>query len=395
MSKRHLLFPGGRVRHGCPAIRLPGPWTLPRARRVLKCDPCRIPRPCPLGPRRCHRRRTGNITMAGGDPAPPRPAAGLIVGLLAIAATLAVVLAVGLVRLGDHATETAATPAGPVRGGPLTVKSPAGWSRPDTLDHASRHAVLKPDRARGAYVRASPRRGRPAGKLAHAPARRARPSPSVAAGSADDRSPRQRDACPVLPQPDRGRGRRPPRCLCAPDDGRDRDGRVWVERRDAPAVLRLLGGCQDADAARSAPSAARTGSAFQQRLPGVLGALDAARERAREPLASREPPEQADAAFKLAAAYEGAAASMTPLIPKSSSVPEAIVHELTGVASAYRVVASALQEADAREVRSRSRSPSTRTRIGSSSFSGPRSPIAEASPSAWTGRCRNWLDRTY
>jgi hypothetical protein len=64
-------------------------------------------------------------------------------------------------------------------------------------------------------------------------------------------------------------------------------------------------------------------------------------------LASRVPPEQADAASKLATAYDGAAASLTPLIPKPPGVPKAIVREMASAGSAYRVVASALREADA------------------------------------------------
>jgi hypothetical protein len=87
-------------------------------------------------------------------------------------------------------------------------------------------------------------------------------------------------------------------------------------------------------------------AAFRQRLPGVIDELDAAREGARKPLASRVPPEQAAAASKLADAYEAAAASMTPLTPRSRPVPKAIVREMAGTGSAYRSVAAALQEAD-------------------------------------------------
>jgi hypothetical protein len=88
-------------------------------------------------------------------------------------------------------------------------------------------------------------------------------------------------------------------------------------------------------------------AAFSSRLPGLVGAINAARDRARELLATRVPAEQARGASIMARTYETAVATLTPLVPISPASPKATVHELAATARGYRGAAAALLQADA------------------------------------------------
>jgi hypothetical protein len=88
-------------------------------------------------------------------------------------------------------------------------------------------------------------------------------------------------------------------------------------------------------------------AAFSARLPGLVGAINAARDRARDLLATRVPAEQARGASNLARTYEAAAATLTPLVPASPASPKATVRELAATARGYRGAVAALLQADA------------------------------------------------
>jgi hypothetical protein len=87
-------------------------------------------------------------------------------------------------------------------------------------------------------------------------------------------------------------------------------------------------------------------AAFSSRLPGLVAAINAARDHARELLATRVPAEQARGASMLARTYETAAATLTPLVPASPASPKATVRELAATARGYRAAAAALLQAD-------------------------------------------------
>jgi hypothetical protein len=88
-------------------------------------------------------------------------------------------------------------------------------------------------------------------------------------------------------------------------------------------------------------------AAFSSRLPGLVAAINAVRDQAREPLATRVPAEQARGASMLARTYETAAATLTPLVPASPAWPKATVRELAATGRGYRGGAAALLQADA------------------------------------------------
>jgi hypothetical protein len=88
-------------------------------------------------------------------------------------------------------------------------------------------------------------------------------------------------------------------------------------------------------------------AAFNSRVPGLVAAINAVRDQAREPLATRVPAEQARGASMLARTYETAAATLTPLVPASPAWPKATVRELAATGRGYRGAAAALLEADA------------------------------------------------
>jgi hypothetical protein len=88
-------------------------------------------------------------------------------------------------------------------------------------------------------------------------------------------------------------------------------------------------------------------AAFSSRLSGLVATINAARDHAQEPLATRVPAEQARGASMLARTYETAAATLTPLVPMSPAWPKATVRELTATARGYRAAAAALLRADA------------------------------------------------
>jgi hypothetical protein len=88
-------------------------------------------------------------------------------------------------------------------------------------------------------------------------------------------------------------------------------------------------------------------AAFRQRLPAAMSALEAARQRARAPLATRVPAQQAAAASDLAASYQAQAASLAPLAPVGRPWSRALVRELADAGRAYRSVAAALRSKDA------------------------------------------------
>jgi hypothetical protein len=87
-------------------------------------------------------------------------------------------------------------------------------------------------------------------------------------------------------------------------------------------------------------------AAFRQRLPGAIAMVDAARDRAREPLATRIPGQQAKGAADVGLGYEAAAASLAPLVPASPAEPKAAVQALADAGAAYHSVAEALQRGD-------------------------------------------------
>jgi hypothetical protein len=88
-------------------------------------------------------------------------------------------------------------------------------------------------------------------------------------------------------------------------------------------------------------------TAFRQRLPGAVAALDDAREQARAGLATQVPAQQAAAAARLGGAFKEQAAALAPLAPASKGWSRGLVGELAGAGRAYRGVASALRDADA------------------------------------------------
>ena len=88
-------------------------------------------------------------------------------------------------------------------------------------------------------------------------------------------------------------------------------------------------------------------AAFRQRLPAAMSALEAARQRARAPLTTRVPAQQAAAASSVAATYQAQAASLAPLAPPARPWSRALVRELADAGRAYRSVAAALRSKDA------------------------------------------------